>query len=269
MCDMLAHGLRSLLGPDFVDVNKLTFMYQGEPHPPFFTVYATLPDIPVDREDILHKIRTVYFDAVIYGSIQRYREHLPLVTEIYPPERIAFIDGEDDHVVFHDALGRGHYFKRELDRCQHDSRILPIEFCIPKEKIRPTIPTKTHLMAPCDPRDRATYRYYASETSYYDQYAVSYFGYTMKKGGWDSCRHYEIMAAGALPYFADLESCPLWTLNWFPKTSLLVARVIHDNWKGRPEDEDDWAKLMSNVRTVLANDLTTEAMAKRILEKLS
>src|SRR5712671_4352045 len=96
-CDMLLHGIRTLLGPDCVDVNKLEFMYQNWPHPPFYSIYSLLPDIEIDRTDIGGKIRARYFDLIIYGSIHRYREHGELVRSLYPRNRIVYIDGEDDH----------------------------------------------------------------------------------------------------------------------------------------------------------------------------
>jgi hypothetical protein len=260
-CDMLMHGLRSLLGADLVDAPRIPFMYRDWPHPPFYTVYSLLDDIPVDREDIPGKIRARYFDAVVYGSIQRYREHLPLVQECYPPNRIAYIDGEDDWSTV--SPGPGHYFKRELTD-QHPASFLPIEFCIPREKIRLDSPTKTRLMSPLIPGDTSTYIYYGNESAYYDQYAVSYFGRTRKKGGWDCCRHYEIMAAGCLPYFEGLESCPSRTMFRLPKPELLQARQLHDD-----NSLDLWEYLMTKVRAVLLRDLTTESMARYVLEKLT
>lgn len=267
-CDMLFHGLRTLLGADCVDVNKLTFMYQGEPHPPFYTVYALLPDIPVDRENIVEKIQNRYFDAVIYGSIQRCQAHFDLVRAVYPRERIALIDGEDDYVIS-PFRGHGWYFKRELS--VSDADLLPIEFAIPEEKIRPIdISRKEQRMAPCDPRDRSTYKFYGNESAYYDQYSDSFFGYTMKKGGWDCCRHYEIIAAGCLPYFIGLEECPPRTMEWLPKGLLLEARRVADSTTVMDDTGlANWVNLMSQVRAHLREHLTTAALAKRVLERLT
>jgi hypothetical protein len=265
-CDMIMHGLRTLLGPDLVDVNRLDFMYQNWPHPPFYSIYSLLPDIPVDRDDIQAKISRHYFDLIIYGSIHRYRQHWELVRTLYPANRIVFIDGEDDHSVV-DFVGAGIYFKRELTD-QHHSAILPIQFCIPKEKIRPIdLSRKTRLMSPLIPGDTSTYIYYGDESKYYDQYSESYFGRTKKKGGWDCCRHYEIMAAGALPYFENLEECPSKTLYWLPKDRLMIARNLYENWTDNCEDE--WQSDMESVRRMLLSCLTTEAMAKYVLDTVS
>jgi hypothetical protein len=270
-CDMLFHGLRSLLGPDVVDVNQIGFMYKGTPHPPFFTLYALLDNIEVDRNDIEAKIRNRFFDLIVYGSIHRCKFFWDVVKATYPANRIFLIDGEDDWGIAAER-GQGVYFKRELPDGYPD--ILPIEFCIPKEKILPTTTPKVRAMAPCDPRDRSTYIYYGSEPSYYQQYAESCFAYTMKKGGWDCCRHYEIMAAGAIPYFISLENCPQRTMNWLPKASLLTARELFDRTSQKSPDwaamwdDDAWPRAMSDIRLALLNHLTTEAMAKYVLEQM-
>jgi len=237
-------------------------MYKGTPHPPFFTLYALLDNIEVDRTDIESKIRNRFFDLIVYGSIHRCKFYWDAVRATYPTNRIFLIDGEDDWGIAAER-GQGVYFKRELPDGYPD--ILPIEFCIPKEKICRIDEVKLRVMAPCDPRDRSTYIYYGSEESYYQQYSDSYFGYTMRKGGWDCCRHYEIMAAGAIPYFARLEDCPNRTLNWLPKMNLLAARNLCDNWSLQ---DKEWCRIMDNVRQTLLNHLTTEAMAKYVLEQM-
>jgi len=265
LCDMIFHGLRSLFGPDVVDVNKIHFMYKGTPYPPFFTVYGNLSEIEVDRTDISRKIQTQYFDMIVYGSIQRCQSYLDEVCSTYPAHRIAFLDGEDDNVIC-SVRGRGLYFKRELD--VPDTDLLPIQFCIPKEKILPEIPPKTRLMSLLNPADRTTYTYYASEAVYYQQYAESYFGRTMKKGGWDCCRHYEIIAAGCLPYFENLESCPPRTLGFLPKNNLLHARIMHDTWEQMDQRYDIWLELMLKVQESLRAHLTTEAMARYLVERV-
>jgi hypothetical protein len=120
-------------------------------------------------------------------------------------------------------------------------------------------------MAECDPRDRTTYKFYSNEKGYYDQYSDSYFGFTMKKGGWDCCRHYEIIAAGCLPYFQGIERCPVRTLTWMPKDILLEARALAD---AATFHEPTWLGLMARIQDALRGHLTTEACAQRILEQL-
>ena len=145
-CDMLFHGLRTLLGPDVVDVSRIWFMYANsfgpgkhdlsECYGRGFTLYGLLPDDShVDRTDIRKKIKNRYFDLIIYGSVHRDQSFLNKVRSIYPPSKIIFIDGEDGPGTA-SVLGQGIYFKRELV----DADALPIQFAIPKEKIVPEIP---------------------------------------------------------------------------------------------------------------------------------
>lgn len=269
--NMVFHGMRSLLGSDCVDVNKQTLMYPGD-HIGFHSLYRKLPDIDVDRTDIAAKVRSHYFDRIVYGSIHRSSAFIEDATAVYSRRHIALIDGEDDYGI--SALhGSGVYFKRELPE---GVDALPIQFCIPKEMILPLadLPPKTRLLAPCDPRDRSTYIYYgeSGEANYYRQYAESYFGYTMKKGGWDCCRHYEILAAGALPYFANLEAASPSTMFRFSRPLFYSARMLYDTWgngMGAGESHARWYDLMQTARRHLLDTMTTEAMAKYVLEMLN
>ena len=260
--DLVFHGLRSLLGPDCVDVNKVWFMYDNSPSYMFHTLYKLLPDIEVDRTDISQKICNHYFDAIVYGSIHRCQDYWDDVRHCYPAKNVAFVDGEDDGGVRGEFFGYGSYFKRELQ--SDDSNMLPIQFGVPKEKIRPIdLSRKTRLMAHCDPRDRSTYVYYDSEQRYYDQYSDAWFGWTKKKGGWDCMRHHEILAAGTLPYFEGFENCPPKTLYTFDRTWVRNTNRMYETW---PESQDCWESLMTAMRGCL---LTTEDIAKLILERVN
>ena len=270
-CDMLFHGLRSLLGPDVVDVNRIWFMYANsfgpgkhdlsECYGRGFTLYGQLPDDSnVDRTDIRKKIKNRYFDLIIYGSVHRDRSFFNKVRSNYPPSKIIFIDGEDEPGTA-SLLGQGIYFKRELV----DADALPIQFAIPKEKIVPEIPMKTRQISTHAPWEIPPGPRYEKESDYYKDYGQSYFAKTRKKAGWDCLRHYEIMAAGALPYFERLEECPPRTMELLPKSELLLARKMHDSW---PAQEAGWQELMSKVRTALREKLTTEALARHLLERI-
>jgi hypothetical protein len=265
-CDLVFHGLRSLLGPDCVDVQKLWFMYTTSEHYMFHTLYKKLPDIEVDRDDIEAKIRSKHFEAVVYGSVHRNRDHLDLVGALYPRNKIAFIDGEDGPEI-NGTLGRGWYFKREL--YDHHSDILPIQFGVPRECVRPIDTSrKSRLMAHCDPRDRSTMVYYDSEQRYYDQYSDAWFGYTMKKAGWDCMRHHEILAAGCMPYFDNFHACPPLTLERFDRGLFADARRLQGCWGDSAEevDEQSWFDLIGRVRGTAL--MTTEDLAKLVLDRV-
>ncbi len=271
-CDMLFHGLHSLFGPDVVDVNRLWFLYANSFGPGKrdfskcygrgFSLYGLLPDDRnVDRSDIRRKIKSRYFDLVIYGSVRSDRSFLEKVRSAYPPSKIVFIDGADSTDIL-PMQGQGIYFKRELE----NGDALPIQFAIPREKIALEIPSKTRPMSPHAPWENPQAPRYETEADYYQDYGQSYFARTRKKAGWDCLRHYEIMAAGALPSFERLEECPPRTMELLPKNELLLAREMQETWPAR---EAGWQELMCKVRTVLREKLTTEALAKHMLDRIA
>ena len=54
------------------------------------------------------------------------------------------------------------------------------------------------------PGSYKTYVYF-TERHYYEQYSESYFGLARLRGGYDCIRNYEILLAGALPYYMDID----------------------------------------------------------------
>jgi hypothetical protein len=272
--DCAFHGLRTLLGPDVVDVGRLDSMYLGADRSAMygrgFTLYGLLPDLPIDRTDILPKIRCRHFDAVIYGSIHRDQSFLREVTSMYPPDRVAYLDGED-HPGYLRGLS-GQYFKRELHTPQPG--VLPIQFAIPAERILPSPPAKSRLMAPMDPLDASTY-VYTDESTYFGQYASAYYAATMKKAGWDCLRHYEIMSQWCLPYFRSFEACPPTIAKFLPRAELdLIKHLVeffYPPFAGTGETilRTAWEELIPSMNAVLLSHLTTEALAKYILDTIS
>lgn len=85
--------------------------------------------------------------------------------------------------------------------------------------------TKTRDFAPVIPGNKKTYTF-TSEDSYYKSYATAYFGITMKKAGWDCLRHYEIIAAGSIPYFLNLAKVPHNTMHDFPFSMVQEAMKL-------------------------------------------
>lgn len=277
-CDMLFHGLRTLLGDDVVDIHRLWFMYadtfkddpasRNKLYGMGFSVYGLLgDDAAVDRDDIAAKIRSRYFDGVIFGSIHRCQMFLDEVLDAYAPQDILFIDGEDyPRQMFWPLLYRGLYFKREQDGGQHGTQ--PIQFAIPEEKIAAGS-VKTQLGAFIDPRDRSTY-IYDNETDYYDDYRRSCFAVTMKKAGWDCLRHYEIMANRCVPVFLDLDKCPPQTMVHFPRLEIwrlnLLLQEKGADYFATPQGSAVWAAGMERTVAFTRRHLTTTALARRVLD---
>jgi hypothetical protein len=96
-------------------------------------------------------------------------------------------------------------------------KLLPVSFSIPEKKLltgnsRPKIKDfPRHIVDPevCALVPDSVMRYaFSREEDYYLDLQQSRFGITMKRGGWDCLRHYEIAANGAVPCFRDLHLKP-------------------------------------------------------------
>lgn len=272
-CDMVFHGLRSLLGADCIDANLMWYMYSdtvkaywndrvpnnGKSYGNGFTLYGLLENIDVNRNDIQTKIKDKYFDKVVYGSITRCYDYFDDVVANYNKSDIIMIDGEDNTILNPMFFGLGVYYKRELTT--NPSEFLkPINFSIPKELIVNEIPAKTKDYASIIPGDLSTY-IYDKQSDYYADYQTSYYGVTFKKGGWDCLRHYEILMNGCIPYFPGLENCPEYTMTLFPKMLIcqnnqyLIANGLSENYN---QEADRLLKYTKKY-------LTTEYTAKLII----
>jgi hypothetical protein len=101
-CCMLI-GLKELLQDRVVDVPKIPHIYTSYPddvkqlYGKGFSYTKIVEDLPVDREDIENRIRNREFDLIIYGSVHRGLRHHDLVQEVYGPDEIIYMCGEDDH----------------------------------------------------------------------------------------------------------------------------------------------------------------------------
>ena len=279
--DTILHGGRNLFGNDFIDINRSWYSYKkdrdlywnqripngGNSYGRGFYLSGTLPEDPeVDRTDVLAKIKNRYFDGVIYGSATRCLDYLAEVRAAYPPNKIAFVDGEDDQTVRRQYLDMGHVFKRELvwpttDNLHH------IQFGAPKEKIVAAIPEKTREYATVIPGDLSTY-IFKNEQDFYHDYQTSYFGLTMKKGGWDCGRHYEILMNGCVPYFPDIRKCPTYTMVKFPKD--VITEVADLLQSPEPQFTEDWYMEKANyLLEFTKNELTTERVTTTLLNYIN
>jgi hypothetical protein len=136
--------------------------------------------------------------------------------------------------------------------------------------------TKLHEIAPLIPGDRTTYWFGANQEEEYNaMYRTSLFAHTMKKGGWDCLRHYEIMANGCIPLFKDLEHCPSHTLVTFPKEIVLEATcdlapldapTTNLHWYNKKSKYMEYAKKMLQH---LRENCSTSATLSYFLSKLT
>ena len=265
--DLVFYGLRELFGDDVVDSTQIISMYkeyENKIHPQHLwggmTSFWLIGENNIDRSDIEEKIKSKYYDLIIYGAIKRCKQYYDLVSKIYSPNKTILIDGNDEPEL--DPLYEKHlYFKREL--INKHKNLLPITFALPTSKL--TIPNKnkTQEYATCIPGQPDTY-IFKNEKEYYEDYQKSYYGVTMKKAGWDCMRHYEILGNYCVPYFVGLEDCPKDTLALFHKELLLEAKELAYSF-----DEVKYYIILDELFNHTKNNLTTKNLAKYILSKIS
>jgi len=265
--DMIFHGLKSIFGKDIYESNYAWYMYKksngDEKLMNFgrgFTVHCKLDnDLSSLVDDIKNKIYNKFFDKIIYGSIRRCNDYFEDVTKNYDKNEVIFIDGEDDTNILSEYLDYGKYFKRELTNSIDN--VFPINFCIPKELIVDKISPKEKDYGSIIPGDKSTYIFF-EEDKYYDDYRKSYFGLTVKKGGWDCLRHYEILMNGCIPYFPGLENCPLLTMTKFPKDIILETNKMIDS---KSLDLSRYIDLCTQLIEYTRDNLITEKEASYVI----
>lgn len=89
------------------------------------------------------------------------------------------------------------------------------------------LPIKSISFSRLIPGLQNTYEFnFGQELDYRRLYSTAFFAITMKKGGWDCNRHYEIISSGTVPYFDRLENAGVLTMVHLPKTLLFEARAM-------------------------------------------
>ena len=265
--DCLLIGLKEMFGADVVDYNKQEHNYvtcneaiAKTLYGKGMTVTRVLPDLEVDRTDITSKIKNRYFDFIVYGSIWRCDDHLQKILQYYPKNQVIAVDGEDETNI-HKNFDLGIlYFKRELT-FEHN-RLFPISFAFPTSKVNFN-KNKTKDFSFITPLNRNTY-IYNNEKDYYADYNQARFGVTLKKAGWDCMRHYEILANGCIPYFLDVEKCPVNTMTHFPKS---LCNETNSNSQHLKND-DLYNKFIDKFESHFLTNNTTEALAKYFINKI-
>jgi hypothetical protein len=275
--DCLLIGLKELYGDDVVDVNRRKHLYTDYPeelvpnnYGKGFTVTRCIEEDNADRTDIENKIKSKYFDYVIYGSVWRNTDYLKLVLDNYDRNKIAFIDG-NDQTKFHQVIKHGTlYFKRELmyennmEFEQYFGNVIAIGFAFPTKKLK-FGEKKTQFMSQSVPGNPRTY-VFDKEEDYFADYQKSQFGITGAKAGWDCLRHYEIMGNGCMPLFENIHECPRHVMMHVPKallTKIMFWYVNDQKWLMR-----EYNYYLEELQKYVVKFCTTEAVAKRFVSKL-
>lgn len=150
-----------------------------------------------------------------------------------------------------------------------------ITFSIPECKITKIsifdiMSKKKKILSSLIPGRTETY-IYTTEIDYYQEYQNSLFARTNKKSGWDCLRHYEIMANGCIPYFPDIDNCPINTMAFCPKHLFYKGNVLYDRLKDKSvenlssQEKDECTSLIEELLNFIKENLTTEKIAQYIL----
>lgn len=111
-------GLKELYGDKVVDAPKINHLYKtyGSVKGLYgrgMSYTKTLPDLPVDRDNIEERILNKEFDLIVYGSVHRALPYIELVQKLYEPEKVVYLCGEDKHVCPYTQLPN--FFLREFE----------------------------------------------------------------------------------------------------------------------------------------------------------
>ncbi|MCL2843980.1 MAG: hypothetical protein FWE23_00780 [Chitinivibrionia bacterium] len=275
--DVVFHGLKTLYGRDVYEISNNWFMFNdmseeqkqklkrmhGKGFSTTGLLDSKLRNVITTRE-VRKKVKQRFFDLVVYGAIWRCQKHFDLISIFYPKERIISIDGKDQTYIHSFFANKTLHFKREL--IDNHKGIFPISFAIPKEKIINEIKPKEKMLAHIIPGDVSTY-IYENESDYYHDYAISYFGKTTKKSGWDCFRHYEIMANGCIPWFPDLSDCPKEIMTSFPKELILKTNNVFDEISNKAGvcNHELLNEYCEQIRNFTKEHLTTDKIAEYLI----
>ena len=261
--DCIYHGLNTINNIQLYHTSYPSYMlkeYSGKEnlYGRGFTVFCLLETKPIIDSNIEEKIKQKFYDKIIYGSIHRDSSYSELVFSTYSKENILCFDGEDHNDIKENFVNGSRYFKREFMFPRND--IEPICFSIPEEKIIKNKPQKEKLFGTVIPGNLSTY-IFKNEQEYYKDYSISFYGKTMKKGGWDCMRHYEILGAYSIPSFIDLEKCPEKIMTYFPKKIILECNKFSLQNKIHP----NYDELNEELHNYVINNLTTKKIVERLI----
>ena len=269
--DTMFYGLHELLGNDVTDSTQILHLYkeyEGRIDKRLLwggmTTFWLIDEDTKNRENILDKIKDKYYDYIIYGNCQRCLNYYEIVSQIYDNKKVILLDG-NDQLELHPLHEKHPYFKRE-NYNSISSNILPVAFSLPTCKLRnkKDFLNKTFDFATLIPGVKETY-IYTNEQDYYNDYAMSYFGITHKKAGWDCMRHYEILGNYCAPYFPDVLDCPENIMvNWNKKIQKELNNLVDNAFH-----EEKYFRLLDEMYNWFCDNNTSMNEAKKLLEKIS
>lgn len=272
-------GLRNVFGDKVIDFPKKGVLYgdfsespKEKLHGRGFTLYkypiADIPERP-DPSTITENDVIIYGVTNAYG-ITDYPEYNKLTKNIF------YIDGHDDP-----NIKKTPCFKRELYSYIPD--VFPFGFCIPQKQIREiNFDKKNQIYAKSAPphcfsddpdlRKSGLNYIFDNEEDYYDDLSKSWFGLTCLKGGWDSLRTYEIVAAGTLaifkhynrkPQLCSPQGFPCYFYSTLEELRMLMYTLVQN---GTPTKK--YIEMLNAQRNWLAEFGTCEKSAVYLVETI-
>ena len=272
----MLHGLRAILGKDCIDFPRKKIMYGDFSESPKNELHGwgfSLLTEPI--KDIEDRIINEDF-VLLYGVTDAY--NVPRYDSLESFAKKTFwLDGHD-----HSKILKKPCFKREL--FEKKDGVYPTGFGIPEHRIMPINLNKKQLIQNTAPpyalfglqilgiEARKLYCF-NNEEDYYNDMSQSCFGLTCKKGGWDSLRHYEILASGACLLFRDHDSkpplCSPQNLPCFSYSSEEeLNNLINRLTNNRTTLTQEYIDMVHKQREWLLQYGTTQQRALKVLEVL-
>jgi hypothetical protein len=163
----------------------------------------------------------IFLDGEDERYSRRFRDLVPFFSELRNRyQRGMEVVPQFGAEIYEPSLNSGFYFKREKrDHLTRKNSLHRVSFSIPDEKILECRPVKEQTFqtqVQCsiayeldEVAENCTKEpIFDSEASYYEDIAAAKYGVTMKKGGWECMRHYEIAANWTVPCFYNLLEKP-------------------------------------------------------------
>lgn len=228
---------------------------------------TVLEDFALMREcpTLIHSNSSLCWFAS-FLSKTKIRRFIP-VTGTYTSQHLESIDLETDSVFRVRPLTHSAIYALNVMCWHRDLKSLP--YCIPDELFVDSvcpIDSKKYVISPLIPGDISHYLFQAGEEAkYYDMYCQSMFAITRKKGGWDCLRHYEILAAGCIPIFEDMDNCPLDTMISFPRELLKEAYRVLLPWRNTESQREAYPIYASRLLEFAKANCSAKSNAIRFL----
>ena len=137
------------------------------------------------------------------------------------------------------------------------------------------LPRKSKAFSYLIPGKLDTYKFsFENELDYRRVYSSAYFAITMKKGGWDCNRHYEILTSGTIPFFDRLNQSGQSTLALLPKSLLYEVQNLQGVNRDsltidfKRFDINQYNLLLHRLLYYAKHRLTTEKIVEYILKTI-